>query len=669
MAQDDEKKDKEIEIDFDAFEKQIDLEIDKLFIASESAAPISAQAGKTGGGKEDEIEGTIEMEPLVLDDADILFAEEPAASSREGETEIDLPPEEVEFIMPEDEPIAYSQRLEPQAEAENRKEGLEAQIPFEEFGEQTEPQIEFSIPASAEEVFSRPDTASFAPDEIREPEISFPKSEAERQKAAFKEPYPIDRPLEPHFELRVEETPRISQPEESFEQMLSLADEQGETDELDRLIEALDIAYLSLDWDFSSENVAVLENAVSDLKPYWEKIHEAASIQKVIRAVLQHLKNRPNALSPPLIEFISESLEFLKALVLSETGPGPAEKAQLKSLLDRLHAIKGGRTEAAPSSEPSSAAVQSAAALIGPQLRDFCEWMALFRNRSGQAVQSLNEETQRLVQLEQVLGKKPALAPVTARLTKARSSVEQFIASFRSDESEWEKRMESLRLLEQTLKADISSSSPAAAAASPASSQPPASSPPAAQPVAEPALPREPFKETLAKTIETRQDKLFLFQAGGKRFALPASSVVKIEKVPDRKARKLLGRGYATLDDFKPLFKSIKTGLLGDFNYLAPKELKGYRFLPLPLESIKSAQQSSAGAFLPELPPLVGAVILLSNRKRHVMIFTDPSGAELRSETIELRAEDESTLGIIQSGSYSSVRVLNVDLILEKLDQ
>ena len=699
----DEEKDKGLEIDFDVFEKQIDLEIDKLFVPSEFTAVEAGQVQEIDEEKKEDIQGPIEMEPLVLESSDIVYVEEPPSASRkEDHQETAFTAEEIEFLTPV-EPIAVSPEREMQVEALRREESAELEILFQDSSGPAEAEIEFSLPARDVEPameLGKPEIGSFQPDEIPDLEIGFAEPliplslSAESPEVRGRIGSPFTAPASP-----AAPTPQISRQKESHEQMLAQFCQPDDPEELDRLIEAVDIAYLTIDWDFSAENIAALESALLDLQPYWKRVHEASSIVKVMRAVLQHLKKQTDSASPPIIDFISNSLEFLKSIMLSEIGPGPRERAQLRSLIDSLQSIKSGKAPAvkepkpeietpqpegvgpetlSPTAPTSQAAAERLNEILGSPLREFGEWMASYRERSNVALQRLDEESQRLFQLEQTLGKKPALAPVTSRLTRVRSTMAEFISVFRQNELEWTNREESLRKLERSL-SDVLSASPAEfiSAPPPASPHPPAS-PSAQEPMVEaapaqeepeqPTAARAAFAETMTKAGELRQEQVCLFEIAGHRFALPASSVVKIEKLPDRKARKLIGRGYATLDDFKPLFKSLKTGLLGPFIDLPLRDLKAYRFLTLPQDILQlagtvSTETSSASPS----QPVFGGVILVSNRQYHGMIFTDPTGAEIQSETIEMTSRDEIILGMIQTGSLSSVKVLNIDLILKKL--
>jgi hypothetical protein len=68
---------------------------------------------------------------------------------------------------------------------------------------------------------------------------------------------------------------------------------------------------------------------------------------------------------------------------------------------------------------------------------------------------------------------------------------------------------------------------------------------------------------------------------GGKWLALPASRVVKATRSGQKTGRKVLKRGYATLSDFRPLFRGVMSGVTGQWAELGTKELGAYRFEPM----------------------------------------------------------------------------------------
>ncbi len=134
--------------------------------------------------------------------------------------------------------------------------------------------------------------------------------------------------------------------------------------------------------------------------------------------------------------------------------------------------------------------------------------------------------------------------------------------------------------------------------------------------------------------------------------------MVKIERVDDKKAKKLQKRGYATLADFKPLFRNLKTGLQDPWIGLSARELKAFKFAPLP-----------AGiASIPGPPSLVGGVILVSNGSKHGMIFTEISGAGIRNEPVARSSVTAGMVGTIRADEPGqTVQVLDIEGALSRM--
>ncbi len=119
---------------------------------------------------------------------------------------------------------------------------------------------------------------------------------------------------------------------------------------------------------------------------------------------------------------------------------------------------------------------------------------------------------------------------------------------------------------------------------------------------APPAAPAEPFVH--------RADSC-LIMSGGKWFALPASSVLKIVPSNRRMGRKVLKRGFATLYDFKPVFGGLKSGLLAHWSQFDLEELKSYRFQP------------SGFGLVGDTTTIGPLAVLASDGQTHRIIFCD----------------------------------------------
>lgn len=432
-------------------------------------------------------------------------------------------------------------------------------------------------------------------------------------------------------------------------------------EEMGTLIESFNVAYLSLDWEYSNENISRLERALGKLHPYCRERHETDSLFKVFKAMLQHLKTQPDALSPQVVETIRDLQDLIKALLLSRDVAGPREKKQFRDLIERIRSIqKEARSlersktplETEKDVPPWEGASQTSLGLApsgsdsapdGEPLEELRDWMKSSRLRFSVASKRLEDESRRLLQMEEILNRKEALAPIVSRLGKIRTGLEDHMAFVREQEGEWGRR---IGWLEDYMKdmngrmSDLHKDTGPDLASTPGTLVPDAL----------------PAYGTIEQDSVVAQERAVCFyRLSGKRFAIPVPNVVKIQQVSTDKANKIRGRGYATLTDFRPFFRKVKTGLIGAWSDLPAKVLKDFQFIPLPYDALSA----------PGVPSMVGTVILVSNGEDHGIIFTEPSDAEVHNERVMMVSDNENTLGVIQSESGPPVEVLNMDRILK----
>jgi hypothetical protein len=382
-----------------------------------------------------------------------------------------------------------------------------------------------------------------------------------------------------------------------------------------------------------------------------------------------------------VLDLLSDSLSYLKTLLLSSTPPGPDQKAELRSLLGRVQGIKSRITQPAEALSSSGADLNPSGASSRPgteapraeptsvlsreTVGELQEWMESVRLKMERAIGQLEPERKRLMQLEELLGKKAALAPIVARLGKVSSALAEHTAVLEQTEREWGGRITWLK--------EAASRAPEAPAPRPvpvASGIDEAFAPTMilepgqasrAEPVHAPApkTPQRPVPEPLSRreAVETKQEQVFVFHVSGKRFAVPVACVVKMERLVDKKARGLMNRGYATLSDFKPLFKSLKTGVVGSWSALPDKTLKSYHFLALPYDMMGDTPPPSS----------LAGVLLVSNGKHHGMIFTESPGAEQWTENVEPVSDSDWLTGIIRTDTPPPVEILNIDRLLSRM--
>jgi hypothetical protein len=425
-----------------------------------------------------------------------------------------------------------------------------------------------------------------------------------------------------------------------------------ESSELKGLVEAFQASYLSLDWDFSSPNVKALSDVLAKLEPHCARAAETDSIYKILKAVIQRVSSRPDSFSPQIIEVMRDAQELLKRFLLPDhAGVTAADRARLKDLVERVHAIKNAqmRKEVRPS---ASAAFEPSIPLpdFGPseslplsngfipfegEPENLADWIGRAQNQLAGTLYGLQDVNRRLYQLEEILVSKPALAPLTARIRSVRSNLEQQISAVRNQETFWSRLISVVNSRGIRLEGE--------GTGQPASTGQ--------------AVKREsaPGDHAASNAPKTQREQVCVFMLGGQKCAVLSANVVKIQSLNAKKMNSIEKRGYGLLKDFKPFLKSIKAGLFGSWIGLPAEILKTYQFLPIAHQTL--------GIEKP-LPLAVQGAVLVSNGQRHGIIWSESGSIDLITETIELSSDSQTVLGNIQKGPEEEIKVLHVDQLL-----
>lgn len=430
---------------------------------------------------------------------------------------------------------------------------------------------------------------------------------------------------------------------------------------LSSLLESFSIAYLSLEWDFSAENIAKFDNVVGLMEPYCQGDPSIQSLHKLLKSVLNRLKTKPDSISAGLSEIIHDSQDLLRSVLISERVR-PEDKEQLKGIVRKFHALReksitesrpdGGKTMVGEPVLGPEVAVASSRAVTEkgatpdlPMLRSLLERMETCRVVTDEAVQRISGESKRLQQIEGILAKTPALDPLKARVARIRSNLDVQVSLVLNKSVDWRERMvQAQELLKDT--EEYSFQPPAQVMAIPLDQT---------EAVRSDASPAAPWRGTAPPAI--RQDDVCLFDVSGKHLAVLASQVVKVQKISGGTARKLIKRGYATLADFKPMFRSVKTGVFGTWSGMPDRILGKYRFVPV-LPDVLGVESL----------PAKGGALLISSGRNHGLIFIDTAAVDLHNEREILLNEPKrpGILGVIKSETGEPFEVLNLDAILKK---
>lgn len=576
---------KGLDFDLQDFELEIDKEIDSLFI------PVSPTP-------------------------DAEEADAPAMTESPAEVELDLELEEEKEEPPAPKPVKAAAPLE-DSEKATAEPGKGLDLDFSAF----EAQIDMEIDSLFVPVGFKADDA---PPAAPEPPPTMPVAPAA--------PAP-----EPQIAaLRMESETKAPEPAPAAPSQKEPAPpEPPKPSAREALLEELNVAYLSLDWEFSAENVERMDTALVGLESHFRKSTASDSLYKLLRAVLHRLKTRPASVNSRILEILKDAQGLVGPITAQDVVPAQ-ELQSLRSLIMRYQRMREeemadvrtpkDEREDAPLTDAPAAKKMSferPEAFDWETFRDVVTWIAEERELHERALSALTEENQRLYQIEEILGRTPALNPLRVRLGRIRLAISQTLVTMGGKEEDWEYRMSWMNRFEESLEAR---------AAEPAQPEP---APTPSAPAVEEAPPAPEPAPAAAPMPETRRETVCIFYSAGKRLAVPAPWVVKIEKTGRGKVRKFLGRGYATLGDFKSLFGNIKKGVLGAWVERPAAELKNYRFKNMDLGAETAAPGDSY-------------VLLLSDGTKHGMVIADLQGVEFRAN-VEFTPDSSGEVGILGS--------------------
>ncbi|MCE5334933.1 MAG: hypothetical protein LLG06_10110 [Desulfobacteraceae bacterium] len=391
-------------------------------------------------------------------------------------------------------------------------------------------------------------------------------------------------------------------------------------DELPRLVEVFNAAYLSLDWDVSRQNILKLQNALKALESFASRYSTATSLYKVLNVILSRVYARPQSANSKIFELIRDSQELLAHILLVNGETGSEEKARLDDLMARFMGMRekaaASRLEAraakltptrtmplklepasppAPeqpraASAPPRVAQPSTKAEIGDEPAS--EPSALIRETSlafEQTRSAIEAEIARLRQIETVLRKSAALAPVANRLEGIRTGLELQARSLREKEEQWSENASRL--------VNSAASAPEGKVAGQSA--------------------KTPMEEAPA-----RKEDVCIVGVAGKQLALPTDCVLKTTSVNSRKIANIVKKGHACLADTRPLFRSLKSGIIGKWAAMPAKVLGSYSFAvanqrdqagPLPIPdrgiAVYASDGTRHGVFIAETVEFVSAPV------------------------------------------------------------
>jgi len=542
--------------------------------------------------------------------------------------------------------------------------GKMAEIDFDAFDEQIDKEIDKLFTHPSENAGGAPGPGTFGSNDAPPPwgaegspprpaRTDSPSVELKpdpRTATAVPRPRPIPKPADPFVPV-----PAKPAPDETVPVPGAVSSEKG----LEGFLEAISVAYLSLEWEISRENLVQLELALEKVEPYCNRGPEAAALLKILKSLLQRLRVRSSSTTPRVAEMVRDSYFLLRRVLQNSSKATVQDRKELNGLIARLKSLRepsaaaveklGSQPPPAPRVSPGESSVPSPASLslvpgeVPAAPGDLKTWLSGYWEEVNAYVARAEEDGKRLAKIVEILDKVPALKAVSSHMARIRINLEKQVLFQKEKNWEWVAQMERLlappeRTPPVATQKNNGGEDLVSRDVAPAATQ-------------TPTAPGE--TEEGSRTVGKEQE-FCVFRIGGHPLAVPASGLVKYQKVSSRQAKKILKQGRAALGDFKDFWGNIRKGLVGSWKELPAETLKSSCFLSVPRDRLGTVGE-----------PVGTSVLLLSNGTEHGLLLVDSTGVQMRKEEIRPAPGPEGRLGLIGLEAREAVEVLDVDWVLK----
>ncbi len=449
-----------------------------------------------------------------------------------------------------------------------------------------------------------------------------------------------------------EETPSIDlTPLYGEKAVTSVAKEEKVT--LFDLLEQANVTYLSLDWDFSLENLNKMQECIANIKSHITPTPKVLVIFGILENLLDWFKNHENTVSVVSLTLFKEALQLLTKVLQRDQKIGDTEEvliAQLSkrfSILQRQYNLQAKifvpyktmpekpreeREVQVVKREVETPAIEEVSP-ISVSLESFDELKVSIKN----LVANIKNENVKFGKVIDTIEKRPKLKPLADGLKIVLSKYQRYSKDLEIIEKEiervWSKELQvHTSRLEERLREEF------------------------LKPVPPP--PPPPAEEIIPSTLEDVAGKIgdvYVFLCHGRYFALPSDYVVRIEDVSSHKASKIITKGQATIKDLNPFWRGVKYKVLGNWKSLKEGELKALTFKYLDVKRIFNLPGPKSGQY-------GGVAILASDREHSIVLFADSmvSNSPLKISGFNNRPDSKYVLGDVDIGRKVNVELLNI---------
>lgn len=386
-------------------------------------------------------------------------------------------------------------------------------------------------------------------------------------------------------------------------------EESKEEPTLQELLERATVSYLSLDWEFSQENIQSMNDVLVAIEAKIDRVEETRILLEILKRLLNWFSNYEQTVSSVSLGLFREVLQFLNKVLQKKQEIGEKERNIVEqfrkrfNILIKQYGIKEPDLKFTPIVRKDEAlphapkVVEAEISIPEPAFEKevpydigYISSFDDFENEIKNLLINIEKTNERLKKVVGILNSRPNLKPVGDRLIKL---VEQY--------ENYARRINFLGTFISEHKASILGMTTVGIAESLQQKE---------------ALPEElgvkmkPEQDLLSssqeqvlvhkKDVETETkiqipvvehvagseepskvqkiDEVYLFLCEGRYFAIPSNQLVKYDNISSKKASKLRSKGYGTLKDVKPFFKSIKHGVKDAWRNKSDRELKSMNF-------------------------------------------------------------------------------------------
>jgi hypothetical protein len=131
--------------------------------------------------------------------------------------------------------------------------------------------------------------------------------------------------------------------EQAFSQQLEIKTEITESVEEPTLLELLEratISYLSLDWEFSPENLAKMRESVKAIESRITPVEETRILFKILEKLLDWFNKYENTVSSVSLALFRETLQFLTKIIQRDQKISDQERSLTEQFIKRFNILK-----------------------------------------------------------------------------------------------------------------------------------------------------------------------------------------------------------------------------------------------------------------------------------------------------------------------------------------